>query len=113
MSRLHAGRGALEGLVVERRFPLAVAMRLVANASGLTYEPVRYWLFGMPWPAALAPHATARESAVDGIFTFEVAIAMPLLGTVIAYRGWLRPASGEEALGEVDSGDHAVVLPTE
>ena len=113
MSRMRCGRGALAGLVVEHRFPLAVAMRLVAEAGGLTYEPVRYWLFGLPWPRALAPTATARETAVDGVFVFEVVIAMPVLGTIIAYRGRLRPASRKEASSDLGTRGHAAVLPTE
>lgn len=112
MSHLRAGSGALEGLIVERRFPLAVAMRLVPDASGLTYEPLRYWLFGLPWPSALAPRAMARERSVEGVFTFDVTVAMPLLGTIISYRGRLRPASSEEAHGDVGRRDHAVVSPT-
>ena len=112
-SHLSSGRGTLAGLILERRFPITVAMRLVADAAGLSYVPRRYWLLGLPWPAALAPRTTARESVENGLFTFDIAIALPLVGPLIRYRGSLSAASGEEAVGETGPWDHALLLPPE
>ena len=40
-------------------------------------------------PIALAPWITAGEHGADGRFHFDVAVAMPLIGPVVHYRGWL------------------------
>jgi hypothetical protein len=42
-------------------------------------------------PLLLAPHIAAREWEEDDRFRFEVAVALPLLGPVVAYSGWLDP----------------------
>lgn len=113
VSHLRSGRGALQGFLLERRFPLAVAMRLSADESGLSYVPHRYWLMGLPWPPAFAPRADARETAAGGIFAFDVTLALPFVGMLMRYRGSLHLVSGEEAVGKVGAGNHAVVPPAE
>lgn len=112
-SRLRCGRGALAGLMIERRFPVAAAMRLVGDSAGVTYAPRRCWLFGLPVPSWLGPRVRARESVVAGRFHFDVSIGAPLLGTIIRYRGWLVPALGEEAVGDLAPGNHALGAPPE
>ncbi len=44
-------------------------------------------------PGALAPGGAACEHAADGRFNFDVEIAAPLVGLIVAYRGWLEPAT--------------------
>jgi hypothetical protein len=112
-SRLRRGAGALAGLVIEQRFPLTAAIRLVADAAGVTYRPVRCWLFGLRLPAWLQPSMAARESVVDGRFHFDVEIGVPLAGRIIRYRGWLRPASPEKAAFDLAPGYQAPVAPSE
>jgi hypothetical protein len=112
-SRLQRGAGALAGLVIERRFPLTAAIRLVADAAGVTYRPVGCWLFGLRLPSWLRPSVTARESVQDGCFHFDVEIGAPLAGRIIRYRGWLRPASPEKAVLDVAPGNQALVAPPE
>lgn len=112
-SHMRPGVGALAGLVIERRFPVAAAMRLVADAAGVTYQPLRCWLFGLRVPPWLGPRVTARESVVAGRFHFDVMIGAPLLGTIIRYRGWLVPASAEETVGDFAPGNHALGAPPE
>ena len=51
---------------------------------------IRRWsLFGIPLPPALAPFGAAYESAEDGRFHFHVEINLPVIGPIVAYRGWL------------------------
>ncbi|MGG6892910.1 DUF4166 domain-containing protein [Rhizobium sp. BR 315] len=38
----------------------------------------------------MAPRSTADEWAEDDRFHFDVSIALPLIGLVVHYRGWLR-----------------------
>jgi hypothetical protein len=112
-SRLRRGEGALAGLLIERRFPVAAAIRLVADAGGVVYEPVRSWLFGLPLPSRLQPKVTARESVADGNFQFDVEIGAPLIGRIIRYRGWLRPVSAEKPVGDFAPGNQAGGAPAE
>jgi hypothetical protein len=54
---------------------------------------VRRWsIFGLPLPRALAPKGDSYEHAADGRFNFHVEIALPFVGLVVRYRGWLAPA---------------------
>ena len=49
-------------------------------------------ILGIPLPEFLRPRTTATESVgSDGAFRFDVAISLPLIGTLARYRGWLRP----------------------
>ena len=53
---------------------------------------LRGWsLFGVPLPRFLAPRIAAREWQEGDRFRFEVEVAMPLIGRIVHYTGWLRP----------------------
>lgn len=75
--------------VVERFGPLRFVFDLETDGNGLRMA-MRGWSFaGMPLPLALAPRAPAREWEEDGLFHFDVSIALPGIGLVVQYRGWL------------------------
>jgi hypothetical protein len=38
----------------------------------------------------LAPRCVAVEREADGLFHFDVAIRLPLVGPLVHYRGWLK-----------------------
>jgi NAD(P)-dependent dehydrogenase (short-subunit alcohol dehydrogenase family) len=78
-------------LLVERFGPLRFGFALRREADGLTMHFNRWWLGPLPMPNFLMPRGTAREYEADGRFHFDVPVAMPLLGTIIHYRGWLIP----------------------
>jgi hypothetical protein len=48
-------------------------------------------------PKASAPRLDAYETVVEGRFCFHVAIAHPLVGPVVAYRGFLALRQGSAA----------------
>jgi hypothetical protein len=50
-------------------------------------------MFGVPIPRVFAPKISAREWQANDRFQFEVEASMPMIGKVIAYRGWLLPAA--------------------
>ena len=84
-SRL-GGQGAT---LVERFGPLRFAFDLPSDARGLTMV-MTGWLIGrLPLPLALAPRSRAREWEEGGRFHFDVPIALPLIGRLVHYRGWL------------------------
>lgn len=63
----------------------------VGGQGGLTMVLKKWTAFGLPMPRALGPKITASEAAAGDAFTFDVAVAMPLAGPVVHYRGILRP----------------------
>lgn len=79
-----------DGCLVERFGPLRFRFDLPADDAGLTMI-IRGWsAFHIPLPLFLAPGSKAREWEEDGRFQFDVPIALPLLGQVVRYRGWLK-----------------------
>ncbi|MGO4711354.1 SDR family oxidoreductase [Bradyrhizobium sp. 2TAF24] len=76
-------------LLVEAFGPLRFGFTLPANGTGLTMRLQRWWLGPLPLPLALAPRSEAREWQADDRFQFDVPIALPLIGLIVHYRGWL------------------------
>jgi hypothetical protein len=54
-------------------------------------------------PRFLAPRIAAREwQDEQRRFRFDVTVALPLAGEVVAYSGWLLPLAADEALSQND-----------
>lgn len=79
------------GSLTERFGLVRFAFDLPSDEAGLRMIIRRWWLGPLPLPLSLAPHTEAREWEEGGRFQFEVAIALPLLGPLVHYRGWLEP----------------------
>jgi len=77
------------GLLVERLGLLTVAFRLEANATQIVWLPQAGRVLGVPLPASFFQGIVARESMLDGRYHFDVRAALPVIGLVIHYRGWL------------------------
>lgn len=77
--------------LIERFGPLRFAFDLPSNERGLTMVMRRWWLGPLPLPLWLAPRSVAREWAEEERFLFDVPIALPLIGRLVHYRGWLIP----------------------
>ena len=90
-SRLSQRRGQL----TERFGPIRFGFDLRREADGLSMHFARWWLGPLPMPSFLMPRGTAREYEAEGRFHFDVPIALPLVGPVIHYRGWLTPPAAE------------------
>jgi hypothetical protein len=86
------GTGRNEHLLVERFGILSFALALVIEGDRLQLIPRRWSLAGIPMPRSLLPTGTSFESVQDGRFAFDVDIAMPLIGRIVAYKGTLQPA---------------------
>lgn len=77
------------GRLVERFGPLRFQFDLPSDENGLEML-IRGWSFlGLPLPLALGPQTRAREWQENGRFRFDVPIALPLVGLVVHYTGWL------------------------
>lgn len=83
------GRGRFERLLCERFGPFAFAMALVLDDGRMRLVVRRWTAFGLPMPLALAPTGNAYEYVEAGRFRFHVEIGLPLVGLIVAYRGWL------------------------
>jgi len=77
------------GLLTERFGALGFGFALPSDGAGLRMVLRRWWLGPFPLPLALAPRTEAREWEEGGRFHFDVAIALPLIGPLVHYRGWL------------------------
>lgn len=77
-------------LLVERFGLMRFGFQLGREANGLAMHLRRWWIGPLAMPLALAPRSVARESEVDSVFHFEVAIDLPLIGHIVGYRGWLQ-----------------------
>lgn len=77
--------------MLEERFgPLRFHFDLPLEANGQRMNMQGWSAFGIPLPLRLAPRSEAREWDKDGVFHFDVPIALPLVGTIVHYRGWLK-----------------------
>ena len=77
--------------VTERFGPIRFAFDLPSDDHGLRMVLRRWSIFAIPLPLLLAPRIEAREWEQDGRFRFSVDVAMPAIGPVIRYAGWLEP----------------------
>lgn len=75
--------------VYERFGPIKFKMKFRLEAEKLHYDIVSAKMFGVPFPKLLLPTSITHERAEDGKFVFDVEIRLPLLGRLIAYKGWL------------------------
>jgi hypothetical protein len=89
-SVLSLPRDAAPHCVNERFGPIGFRIRLEPSAEGLGYAMEAMRAFGIPLPRALAPVSDTVEGVdAQGRFTFDVDIALPVIGRVVRYRGWL------------------------
>jgi len=84
-SRMHAHRG----LLVERLGLLTIGFRLEASPQQIRWLPQSGKVLGIPLPASFFKGIEASESMRDERYEFDVRAALPVVGLVIHYRGWL------------------------
>ncbi len=93
VSTQEVGTGRNQYLVTERFGPFAFGLALVVDGDRLRIIPRRWTVFGLPLPRALMPRGDSYEHEQNGKFRFHVEIALPLIGPVVTYDGWLDPVS--------------------
>ena len=85
------GQGRNSHLIVERFGAVKVALAIVVKDEKLFLIPRRWAVFGIPLPGFLLPSGNSFEAEVDGAFCFDVEIAAPIVGLIVAYQGTLHP----------------------
>ena len=88
------------GGVTERFGPIRLSFDLLPHPHGLDMRPAGWSLFRIPLPRVLAPRIVATEREEEGRFAFDVSAALPLVGPVVHYRGWLMPSDRHVPAGE-------------
>jgi saccharopine dehydrogenase-like NADP-dependent oxidoreductase len=96
-------RAVAPGVVRESFGPFSFDMRVSANAEALSMSVIGWRIGAVPLPHWLAPRSTATE-AVDeeGRFRFDVPIALPMIGRLTHYSGWLVPEELEATAAPVE-----------
>ncbi|MDA0339116.1 MAG: DUF4166 domain-containing protein [Proteobacteria bacterium] len=83
---------------VEERFGLfRFRLRLDLLCSKLAMVPLSAHWGPIPIPKFLRPHIKATERATSGWHYFDVDIALPLIGRLVHYRGWLATVQSNKA----------------
>lgn len=86
-SQLRAGTGRNSALLLERFGLVEVALALVLEGGRLHFAPRGWALCGIRLPQALLPRGRAFETETEGRFRFDVEIALPFAGLIVAYSG--------------------------
>lgn len=79
-------------LLMERFGPLRLRFQLEVDGGVLHWRPRALSLLGLPLPRALAAAIEAREWVEDGRYRFLARGALPGVGQVVGYEGWLEVA---------------------
>lgn len=78
-----------EGIVEERFGPVAIRMTLVTRPDGLDMVRHSGRLGWLPLPQFLLPTIRAEERADGNRHRFDVEVGLPVIGRLVAYRGYL------------------------
>ena len=97
----HMGRHAMQSrlwavgeLLYEQLGLVTFGFRLDVDEGVLTWAVARVSVFGLPLPARAFRQVSARESDEDGRYVFDVRAALPIVGPLVHYRGWLHVEHG-------------------
>lgn len=77
------------GLIQERLGPMAFAFALERVDDGLIWRLRSVRALGLPLPLHWFDGMHAREFEHDGRYRFDVRAALPGIGLLVHYRGWL------------------------
>jgi Domain of unknown function (DUF4166) len=93
--RGHAMRSRLwaDGeLLCERLGAVEFGFRLAVENGGIVWRVQTVRVLGLlPLPRAWFSDVLCRESGVGGRYRFDVRAALPIIGLLVHYRGWLEP----------------------
>ncbi len=76
-------------LLCERLGIVTFGFRLLVHAGAIVWRVVRVRVLGLPLPARWFAQVAAREYEEGGRYCFDVSAALPLVGLLVRYRGWL------------------------
>jgi hypothetical protein len=77
------------GYWIERSGQLALQLSVAVRDGGWHWEQTRLAICGVPLPRWLMSRTAASKIFHNGHYDFSVDIRLPVLGSVLAYQGWL------------------------
>jgi len=92
-SLLSLGKGRYSGLMEERFGLVKVYLAMLVRDKKLYFQPERWSFMKIPLPKFLLPEGESYETEIDGRFHFDVKLALPYFGLIVAYQGWLEKDS--------------------
>lgn len=78
-----------DGLLCERLGLATFGFRLHIEGGAIVWRVERVRVLGVPLPARWFARVHAREYDSKGRYHFDVAAALPRIGLLVHYRGWL------------------------
>jgi hypothetical protein len=78
-----------QGLLCEQLGLVRFGFGLAVEQGSIVWRVVRVSALGLPMPARWFGEVRARESEAEGRYRFDVAAALPMVGLLVRYRGWL------------------------
>jgi len=82
------------GCLRERLGPMAFLFDLRRDGDAIDWQLRGTRLLGIPLPRRMTGNVLSRSGSRNGRYTFEVDVQMPLIGTLVSYRGWLEISDG-------------------
>lgn len=86
---MHSRMRERDGLIHERLGPAGFAFALEIVEDGVVWRLRGVRAFGVGLPLSWFEGVHAREFERDGRYGFDVAAALPVIGLLVHYRGWL------------------------
>jgi Domain of unknown function (DUF4166) len=80
---------AAEPLLAERLGAMTLFFRLHGDANGIHWHVAGAKCLGVPLPTKWFTGAVAREQILNERYSFDVRAALPIVGLLVHYRGWL------------------------
>lgn len=77
------------GRLRERLGPMAFLFDLHRDGDAIDWKLRSTRLLGLPLPRWMSGEVLSRSGSRDGRYAFDVDVRMPLIGTLVSYRGWL------------------------
>ena len=85
-STLRAGNN---GSLLERLGPATLRFALRRDGDAIDWQLQGVRLLGLPLPRMLCGAVLSRSGMRDGRYAFDIDARLPLVGRLVAYRGWL------------------------
>ncbi len=82
-------------LLSERLGPISLRFELHRDGEAIDWQLHGARMFGLPLPRALFDEMLSRSGSQDGHYAFHIDTRLPLLGRLVAYRGWLEIVDGD------------------
>jgi hypothetical protein len=99
---------AHDGLLRERLGPILFHFELVVANGEITWQVRSVRALGLPLPARLFRGVRCREREWQGRYEFSVEAALPWVGLLVRYEGWLEPCTTRSNVSPSPTGSIAI-----